>query len=99
MGVVSIEKRIRALEARYTSEPVILYFADGSIRRVWGRCDFLFTLLVDVCRANADSEQAAILQLIRESVSAYEPGGGRLSELLRICRYPSEPDQNAAHEA
>ena len=31
-----LEERIRALEARFISDPVILYFADGSTREICG---------------------------------------------------------------
>jgi len=90
-----LEKRIRALEARYMSDPLILYFADGSTRQLCGRSDFLATLLADACRADLSPAQTAALQLIRKSVFAHEPGGGHMVELLRLCAYgPLEPDQN-----
>lgn len=92
-----LEKRIRALEARYIWKPVILYFADGSTRQLCGRSDFLLTLLADACRAGLSPGQAALLKLIRESVSAHEPSGGHMLELLRLCANgPLRPDQNDA---
>jgi len=46
-----LEKRIRALEARLISDPVMLYFADGSTRHICGRGDFLLNLLRGACGA------------------------------------------------
>ena len=41
-----IEKRVRALESRFKSDPVVLYFGDGSTREIHGPRDFLLRLLV-----------------------------------------------------
>jgi hypothetical protein len=81
------------------ADPVILYFPDGSTREICGRSDFLLTLLVDGCRASLRPGQAETLKLIRESMSAQEPGGGHLTELLRQCpNGPEEPDQYTQSE-
>ena len=79
-----LESRIRALEARFIEDPLILYFADGSKREMCGRPDFLLNLLVAGCGgAELSSGQAAQLELIRQSAHAQEPGGGRMIEVLR----------------
>jgi hypothetical protein len=79
-----IEKRLRALEARMISDPLILTFADGSTRTICGGGDFLMRLFKGVFgRADLGPGQAAQLDLIRQSVRAQEPGGGRMIELLR----------------
>lgn len=78
------EKRIRALEARMITDPLILHFADGSTRAICGQGDFLLRLFKGVFgRADLSPSQAAQLDLIRQSVHAHEPGGGRMIELLR----------------
>jgi hypothetical protein len=45
-----IEKRIRALEARMITEPIILHFADGTTRELCCRGTYLLSLMRDVCR-------------------------------------------------
>lgn len=79
-----LEKRIRALEARLIKDPVILHFADGSTHEIRGHGDFLLGLFVGVCGgADLAPWQAEQLELIRQSVYAEEPGGARMTELLR----------------
>jgi hypothetical protein len=39
------EKRIRALEVRLVSDPVILHFLDGSTKEIRGHGDFVRDLL------------------------------------------------------
>jgi hypothetical protein len=79
-----LEKRIRALEARMLADSVILYFADGSKREICGRADYLLRLFCDACYGGDLSPgQAAELDLIRHSVAAQEPGGARMTEIIR----------------
>jgi hypothetical protein len=81
---MNFEKRLRALEARLNTDPVILYFADGSTRVFCGGHGFLVRLLRGVCgRADFSAGQTAELALIRQCVGSKEPGGGRLAELVR----------------
>jgi hypothetical protein len=79
-----LEKRIRALESKMHSDPVILYFADGSKREIHGPRNFLLHLFVGACGgADITPAQAEQLDLIRDSVAAQEPGGARLTEIIR----------------
>ena len=96
-----LEKRIRALEARIKTDPVILYFADGSTRELRGRGDFLLRLFHGACgRADLSSRQAEQLDLIRESVSAQEPGNAHMTDLLRcFLNGPAEEQRSAAEQA
>jgi hypothetical protein len=72
-----LEKRIRALEARFLADPVMLFSADGSNQEIRGPRNFLLDLLVRACGgADVTPAHAAHLDLIRESVTAEEPGGG-----------------------
>jgi len=86
---MSLERRIRALEVRLITDPVILYFADGSTREIHGRGDFVLGLF---CGALGGADlapwQAEQLDLIRRSVGAEEPGGGHMVELLRCALNP-----------
>jgi hypothetical protein len=84
----SVERRIHALEARLSSDPVILHFADGSTRELRGQRYFLLDLIAATCRgADISASQAAQLELIRRSVAAQEPGGGRMIEAVRCALY------------
>ena len=86
----SVERRIQALEARLSSDPVILHFADGSTQELRGPRYFLLDLLHAVGRANISASQAALLEAVRKSLWAEEPGGGRLTEVIRILPGPTE---------
>ncbi|HEY7334133.1 MAG TPA: hypothetical protein VH639_04555 [Bryobacteraceae bacterium] len=80
---MKLEKRLRALEARMLSEPVILRFADGSTRELCGPRGFLLHLFVESSSEDLTPEQTSQLDLIRASVAAGEPGGGHIIDLLR----------------
>jgi hypothetical protein len=83
---MKFERRVRALEAKLITDPVVLHFADGSTREMRGRGHFLLQLLCGACGGlELRPEQAAQLELIRQSVAAQEPGGGRMVEVLRCC--------------
>ena len=79
-----LEKRIRALEAKIITDPLVLYFADGSTRELRGPRHFLRRLFHGACgRADLSSRQAEQLELIRQSVDSREPGGAHMTDLLR----------------
>lgn len=77
------EKRIRALEARFIADSVVLHFADGSTREICGPGDYLLSLMRGACGGDMNPQQVVQLNLIRQSVAAQEPGGGHMVELLR----------------
>jgi hypothetical protein len=97
---VRIEKRVRALEARFIKDPVVLYFADGSKREIRGHGDFLLNLVADACRGTElGPGQAAQMDLIRQSVAAQESGGGHMVEVLRcLLDGPAEGRGNPLRE-
>jgi hypothetical protein len=78
-----LEKRIKALEAKMFSDPVILCFADGSTRTLSGQRYFLLDLFSGACGGDPSPEERAQLDLIRKSVFAREPGGGRMVEMMQ----------------
>jgi hypothetical protein len=86
---MKIDRRIRALEARFASDRVVIYLADGSARELLGRTGFLLDLFCDACRGDLTSAQREQLELVRESVDADEPGGARLAEVLRCFLRPA----------
>jgi hypothetical protein len=86
----SVERRIHALEARLSSDLVVLHFADGSTRELRGPRYFLLDLIGAVGRADISASQAAQLDAIRQSLWAEEPGNGRLTEVIRILPGPTE---------
>jgi len=93
-----LEKRIRVLEARFISDPVILVFADGSTREICGRADFLLSLCCDACfGGDLSPRQAEAVDLIRRSVSAQEPNGGHMTQLIWCFLHgPAEEQDNGA---
>jgi hypothetical protein len=95
---MNFERRLRALEARMITEPVILLFADGNTQELRGPGDFLLRLFPGVFgKANLSPGRSAQLDLIRQSVGSREPGRGRLVELLQ-CFMHAQADarDNAA---
>ena len=95
-----LEKRIRALEAKLITEPVVLYFADGSTRELRGRGDFLLSLFHRARGGDLSSRQAEQLDFIRRSVSAREPGGAHMTDLLRcFLNGPAEEQSSAVEQA
>jgi hypothetical protein len=91
----SVERRIQALEARLSSAPVILHFADGSTRELRGPRYFLLDLINAAGRADISASQAAQLAAVRRSLWAEEPGGGHLTEVIRILPGPAEERSSA----
>jgi hypothetical protein len=83
---MKLERRLKALEARLSAVPVILVFADGGTERITGPRSFLLDLFCASSHSGRDLSptQAKQLDLIRRSVSAQEPGGGHMIELIRL---------------
>src|SRR5215467_2059646 len=75
-----LETRLRALEGRMISSPVILHFADGSTRELRGPRGFLLKLFSGLSGGELTPEQAEQFDLIRRCSSVEEPGGGHLAE-------------------
>lgn len=90
---VNLEKRIEGLETRMRQDPVVLHFADGSTRAMWGPADFLLDLLPGCGGAALGPERAGQLELIRQSVGSQEPGGGLVIQLLRAIMDPPEEER------
>jgi hypothetical protein len=79
-----LERRLRALEARVSADPLVLFFADGSTVKIGCRRDYLLDLFVGANdQANLSPQRAAHLELIFKSVGAKEPGGAHMVEVLK----------------
>jgi hypothetical protein len=74
-------------------DPIILHFADGSTREICCRGTYLLSLMRGVCRGEDLSPwQAEQLELVRRSLYAQEPGGARLTEVVR-CLLHAEAEE------
>jgi hypothetical protein len=88
--MMRLEERVRALEARTIVDRLILFFADGSTRELRAPRDLLLRLFVAAGgRGHLSPKQAMQLELIRQSVYAEEPAGGRMVEAVRVMLHAS----------
>ena len=93
---MKFEKRIRALEARLLADQCILFFADGSTREICGGVNILLDLFAGACGgADLSPGQVEQLELIRQSVSAQEPGGGHMTELVRCVLHAHAEERSS----
>lgn len=89
---MKLERRIRALENKLASDPFILVFADGTRREIPSVGNYWFKLFIaDQDDGDLTPNQKRHIEWIRESVGAFEPGGGHLIDLFRsILNSPTE---------
>jgi hypothetical protein len=81
---MKLNKRLEALEAALINEPTLLRMPDSSVASIPGRGDHLLRLFDVAIGGEAISrEQAAELDLIRQSTGSREPGGGHMVNLIR----------------
>ena len=90
--ILKLEKRLRALEARVNSNP-ILHFADGTEKRSSGPKHYLLDLLADRSRNDLSPKDAENWELILRCKWAEEPGGGRLVELIQSVHEPADAEE------
>jgi hypothetical protein len=82
---VKIEQRLRALESGGgIMEQVILYFADGSTRRLPRDVHLLDLLYAAIQQSNLTLVEEQYLEWTRDCVAADEPGGAQLLLLLKL---------------
>jgi hypothetical protein len=94
---MNLEKRVRALEKRMLSKPVILHFADGSTKEIRGPRGFLVKLFAGLSGEKLDPEQAEQFELVRRCIRAEEPGGGHLIAMLKALM-PEPGDEGWGQE-
>jgi hypothetical protein len=76
---MSLRRRLELLEEQFTGEPVLLKMPDGRTEKLQGRGDFLLDLVARSGRGDRTPE----LELIAQSISSTEPGGGHMIDLVR----------------
>ena len=76
---MNVRRRLELLEKRISSEPIILKMPDGRTERICGRGDYLLDLVMRSVRGDRTPE----LELIAQSISSTEPGGGHMLDLVR----------------
>jgi hypothetical protein len=87
---MNLERRLRALEAKLITEPVVLQFANGSMRELHGPGDFVLLLFRGISGGDLNPTHAAQLDLIRHCVHSEEPGGGHMIELLKCLLHAQD---------
>ena len=87
---MKFEKRLRAVEGKFLRDPVILDFASGSCQEICRGGYLLDLFTAALGGADLSAEQSSELDLIRQSVAAREPGGGRIIEALQALTVPAE---------
>jgi hypothetical protein len=70
---------LELLEKPLNSEPIVLQMPDGRTETLCGRGDYVLDLFLRACRGDLAPE----IELVAQSVSSAEPGGGRMLELAR----------------
>jgi hypothetical protein len=83
---MNLQRRLALLEKQILREPTLLTMPDGSTVSIPGRSDYLVRLFVAVIGGEtAGPDEARHLDLIRSCTASYEPGGGRLIEVIRCA--------------
>jgi hypothetical protein len=84
---MNIKRRLELLEKRLISEPIVLLMPDGRTETLRGRRYFTLDLFKRAC----NKERTRDLELIAQSVSSIEPGGGHMLDLVRaVLAHPPE---------
>jgi hypothetical protein len=81
-GKAGITRRIAALEAKLIKEPLVLYFADGTVREL-PSAQFSRLFAAVMRGENIDPALAEPLELIRGCIGTREPNGAHLVELVQ----------------
>ena len=76
---MNLHRRLELLEKRSTGEPVLLKMPDGRRETLQGRGDYL----LDLVARSGRGERTPELELIAQSISSTEPGGGHMFDLVR----------------
>src|SRR5271169_2121907 len=77
---MKMRRRLELLEKRLIGKPIILLMRDGRTVRLPCHGDYLLNLVM----AAGKGQRTPELDLIVESVSSIEPGGGHMLDMVRI---------------
>ena len=96
---MKLTRRVQALESTILRDAIVLHFADGSMRALRGPRYFMLRIL----KAVGDAEGATAweleqLELIRRCVSAREPGGAHMVELVKVMLLAAESEPNPEYD-
>jgi hypothetical protein len=96
---MKLTRRVQALESTILRDPIVLHFADGSTCALRGPRYFMLRIL----KAVGDAEGATAweleqLELIRRCVSAREPGGAHMVELVKVMLLAAESEPNPEYD-
>jgi hypothetical protein len=88
-----LQSRVRTLESRLLADPVILHFADGSTGTIPSDVFVSQGLVAASFRgAKRTPKQTALLDLIRQTEFAEEPGGAHMVEVIKVLLDAAEVD-------
>jgi hypothetical protein len=76
---LKIQRRLELLEKRLMSEPIMLLMPDGRTETLRGRRYYTLDLFKRAC----DGDRTPDLELIAQSISSIEPGGGHMLDMVR----------------
>jgi hypothetical protein len=76
---MNLRRRLELLEEQLTGEPALLKMPDGRTERLPGRGDYL----LDLVARSMSGDRTPELELIAQSISCTEPGGGHMIDLAR----------------
>jgi hypothetical protein len=86
---MNLHRRLKLLERQFTGEPVLLKMPDGRTEKLQGRGDFL----LDLVARSMNGDRTPEMELIAQSVSSTEPGGGHLVDVVRA--FLNGPNEDA----
>jgi|SRR5271154_4998187 len=88
---MKIQRRLELLEKRLMSEPIMLLMPDGRTEALSGRRYYTLDLFKRAC----DGDRTPDLELIAQSVSSIEPGGGHMLDMVRALLNRAADDGSA----
>jgi hypothetical protein len=87
-----LHRRIESLEKQHPRDPIVLQMPDGRIVTLPNRGGYLFNLVLRVLAGERTPE----MELIAQSTSSFEPGGGHMLDIVRA--FWPEPKEDATDE-
>ena len=88
---MKIQRRLELLEKRLMSEPIMLLMPDGRTETLRGRRYYTLDLFKRACEGDRTPE----LELIAQSISSTEPGGGHMLDMVRAILNRAADDGSA----
>jgi hypothetical protein len=76
MKTINLRRRLEALEKGVTTEPIVLHMPDGRTETLRGD-------VLDLFSRALGGERTPEMELISQSISSVEPGGGHMIDLAR----------------